>query len=479
MKIDELFIALGVVADEKKARDFFNVLDTGRQIMLGLAATAVGTTLSIGAMFDKTMTAAVALSNFSAATGLSSQELQRWQHAGESMGLSVDEVTSSIAALNRELEIEKRTGGGALSSALGQILPGKTILDFKNAFELLEGLREGIPGKGIPAQTLSNLLVQAGLSENMGKLIRMNRGQFAGAANAGTVFSDRDIAVMTRANAALKNLGQTISYIFGKALIDVTPVLTDLVGSLKKWSDQNSGELQSGIKQVVEMVVSMGKEIKGAFELIDRIIKGTIGWKNAVLLLVAAFAMLNPVYGILILIVDALNLINNLITGTGSWQEKLSDFLEGKSGLISSFTNFGIKIAKAVAEGIKTGLKEWFGGIRLGSLEEKARSILAENKKKSDRDSWGPTLRALGAIGEFFTKGRESSMLGKYVEAGVLKPTMGWQGGSGNQGINTVVNQTIHTTADGSELMKMATREAMRVWASEINISSLQTAGGY
>ncbi len=218
MKIGELFVALGINADEKKAKDFFNVLSEGKNILLGLAAMAVGTSIGIEAMLMKSVGAAVALERFSAETGLSAQRLQAWQHVGEAVGLTADEMTSSISNLSKNLTMAQLTGQGGLVSGISQLnlllsrmrMQTIDIRKIKDVWDLLEKLRPVIQSGRIKPQVLTTIMEEIGGS---GGMIKVLLSDFERLSNKGAIISQDQIDKAVKFNAALKELGQTITYV--------------------------------------------------------------------------------------------------------------------------------------------------------------------------------------------------------------------------------------------------------------------------
>lgn len=351
MKVAELFAYIGVVTDEQKAKDFFNVLKEGQNILFGVATMAVGTSLGIGAMLNKAMDAALALAHFEAQTGLSAQTLQAWQHVGEGMGLTADEVTSSIVALNKNLAMVKIGQGNIAPFQMLGISVGQ------DAWGVLRQLRKIMGTKAYNPQTISAIMEQMGLSPAMVKVLQLSNAEFDKMANRSAIITPAQIEAALKFNAALKELGQTITYLFETAFAQLAPVMTDLLAKTEEWIKLNQKDLKAGIVQATAAFGSMMGEVKGAFDLINKITTATIGWKNAVLALGAAFAFIHPVYGVLILIVDALNEINKAMNGVGSWKDKLNDFMTGKGGLWSQ------------AFSLPTKLGMWLGGALQGSAQ--------------------------------------------------------------------------------------------------------------
>jgi hypothetical protein len=320
---------LGIETDEKKAKDFFNVLDAGKDIMFGVAAMAVGTSIGITAMLDKALLAAIALSQFNAATGLSTQTLQAWQHVGEAMGGTADEVTGSVMSLNKALKMAQLTGAGmAPFSMLG-------ISVNSDAWTVLKQLRDIIRTTTDPGALTKvvALMGQMGVTApSLIKSLKLTNEEWTRFANLGNIITDAQIKPMLDFNAAMKELGQTITYLFGMAFAELAPGMTDIINKTKEWVEVNKTDLKGAIKDVVGVVGEFWDLIKGAGEEVNRIVNATAGWKNALEMLAAAFIVVKLAnaewYAILLLVAAVLHDINALLTGEGWEKTWLGKFLK-------------------------------------------------------------------------------------------------------------------------------------------------------
>lgn len=100
MKVAELFAELGFKIEGKAKLDdvdrgLASAEVNARKFALRLIALSAG----MVAMIKTAMTAGQALRNFGLSTGLSSEELQRWQVMAEANGIAADQLTDSIKAL--------------------------------------------------------------------------------------------------------------------------------------------------------------------------------------------------------------------------------------------------------------------------------------------------------------------------------------------------------------------------------------------
>jgi hypothetical protein len=172
MKVGEFFVQLGVTADSKNLKDFVKNISSMTLETAGAIAAISGVTYKLGQLASEAINASIGFEMFTSQTGLSWQELQKWQIAAELANVSAESVSSSITGLQRQLaDISMGRGNAAPFMMLG-INPRS-----KNAFEVLDQLREKI--RGMDSMRATNLITQMGLSPDMMQVLRMSNSEFS------------------------------------------------------------------------------------------------------------------------------------------------------------------------------------------------------------------------------------------------------------------------------------------------------------
>lgn len=159
MNVGEFFITLGVNPETAKVKDFVKAVAELPVEAAGALVALGGISLEFKRIAEESINAAVGFEAFTNQTGLSSQELQKWEIVAEQANVSAGSVASSVSALQRQMA-EIRMGRGDISSfqLLGINVNG-------NAFQVLDQLRERL--KGIDRATATNLIGRMGLTPDM------------------------------------------------------------------------------------------------------------------------------------------------------------------------------------------------------------------------------------------------------------------------------------------------------------------------
>lgn len=171
--IGEFFVSLFVdsSAGQVSVRDLISKFGDLEAATLAEGAGLVALAAGLGMVADKAMDVAVAFQRFESTTGLSSQELQKWQIVAMQANVSAETISSSVSGLQMNLA-KIRIGQGNISPFL---MLGVT--DMRDAFSVLEQLRSRI--KYVNPAMAANLLQQAGISPDMLRVLQLSNVEFA------------------------------------------------------------------------------------------------------------------------------------------------------------------------------------------------------------------------------------------------------------------------------------------------------------
>jgi hypothetical protein len=154
-----------------------------------------------------------ALTNFSAFTGKSAQDLQKWQFAARQAGVGAEEMTAGVKSVqagmaNMLLGKGAPEGIALLSKSVGGLDPTK----YRDTFYMLTQLQKGMQKM---APEMGNMVGKSfGLSEGMIAAMRRNAFTPEMFAKAPT-YSDKEVGSLDKSNIAWANLGNKIEMAFG------------------------------------------------------------------------------------------------------------------------------------------------------------------------------------------------------------------------------------------------------------------------
>lgn len=263
MNIAELFVNLGIKGADKTV----GTLGSIKKGMGELGSTSIETKAAIlGAMYGLERMMAISgaagtnLTNFTALTGKSAQDLQKWQFAARQAGVGADEMAGSVKSVQNSMA-NMLLGKGApegialLSKAVGGLDPTK----YRDTFYMLTQLQKGMQ---LMAPEMGNMVGKSfGLSE--GTIAAMRRNMFTPEMLAkAPTYSDKEIGSLDKSNIAWSNLNNKIQMAFGHFNAKHGQ---GMVGDISKTVDQ--------VFKLAEAFEKLSEKIK-LFQIIDEIFKG-------------------------------------------------------------------------------------------------------------------------------------------------------------------------------------------------------------
>lgn len=287
MNIATLFARIGLDTggSSKKAQSFLDQLK-GIKIGLGVASIGVAAfSYGIKKLMDSAIQTSFALKQFNTETGLSIEKLQRWQSVADETNNSGKAVAESIKAIVSNQE-KLKLGQGNIS---GYQLLG--IDPRQNAFDILEQLREKT--KGLSQGMKKNVLEQMGVSKDLIQVLELSKTKFDALAKGAFIIPKGAVDMIDKARASSKQLGSAINYLKGMIAANLAPSIIKINKQIMIWIRQNKQGLIEGIKKLFDWVTRIIRAIIRTAEAIDKIVRSTIGWKNAMLILLGVFTLMN------------------------------------------------------------------------------------------------------------------------------------------------------------------------------------------
>lgn len=285
IQIAKLFARIGLKTDAAKAAQFQSKME-GVKTAIKLAAVSAGAfSLAVKKITDESFRAAAAFKQFEAETGASAQELQKWQSVADQTNDSSQALTESIKALasNRE---KIKLGQGNIS---GYQLLG--IDPLQDPFDIMEELREKT--EELPQAMKKNILSQMGVSNQLIQVLELSNDEFDKMASRAFILPRSAIETIDRARGSMRTLGGAITYLKGLITAGLAPQIEKTIDSIVTWIKLNEEGIVKAFKEVFRWITRFSTAIVRSGIMINRIVRNTIGWKAAIVGLVAVMALLN------------------------------------------------------------------------------------------------------------------------------------------------------------------------------------------
>lgn len=337
--LGELFITLGVKADEAKLKRFDEGVKSLRNGAIALTAAFTGAVVGLNRFVDGTLQGVVALQNLSNQTGLAIEELERWQQAGQlsNLALNAEQIAQSIGNVQQNLA-QIRLGQGNLSPF--QLL-GVDVIG-QDAFSVLEQLRGSI--QGLDAATATNLLGQIGLTPDFINLLKLSREEFE-SLSENTFLNKKQREDIDRVGTSIKALQLRFIALKDQAVAKIAPDLNNLNQEFFQWLKNNGDKVIDTITEFAKGFALFTKAVGNAFSVITSLVSSITGIESGAKALAVAFGAITLAFRPMLLGFTALLLVLDDIAVFQRGGESLfGDFISAFTGgdAISGINAFAV-----------------------------------------------------------------------------------------------------------------------------------------
>ena len=350
--LGELFISLGVKADEAKLKKIDSGIKSIRNGALALSAAFTGAIVGLDRFVDGTLRGVVSLQNLSNQTGLAVQELQKWQQAGQlsNLALDADQIAGSIGTVQKNIA-KIRLGQGDLSpfQLLGVDLMGQ------DAFGVLEQLRGSI--QGLDPTITANLLEQIGLTPDFINLLKLSRQEFE-ALSENTFLNKKQREDIDKAGTSIKQLKLSFTALKDQAVAKIAPFLNELVQKFFSWLRDNGDKIVNTMTGFAKGFALFAQAIGNAFSVLSGFLSNITGIESGTKAIAIAFGALTLALRPMLLGFTALLLVLDDIAVLQRGGESLiGDFFKvfTDGDLISQLTGVGVAIGAIATAVISLG----------------------------------------------------------------------------------------------------------------------------
>lgn len=266
MNVGELFVNLGVKGTEKTVSALTSVrssLSDMTSISLEAKAGLVGAFYAFEQLMSASGKAGTGLANFEALTGMSAQNLQKFQYAARQAGVSAESMTGSLKGVQNVMTNMLAGKGHPEGLGLVNQMVGFDQSKANNALYVFGKLTEF--AKATNNSKLAGIgdMVLRSFGVNDDTISAMRRDKFrADIMNRAPTYSEGQIKALDRANVAWSNLGVKIEMAFGK------------------FNAAHGGQLVSDIARLTDQVLKLAdsfiklSDSAKALEWIGQIFKG-------------------------------------------------------------------------------------------------------------------------------------------------------------------------------------------------------------
>tara|TARA_R110002020_G_scaffold13283_10_gene48144 strand:- start:51 stop:1406 length:1356 start_codon:yes stop_codon:yes gene_type:complete len=358
MKIADIFVSLGVKADNKAVKTFEgNITNLTKRLAIMTAAFG-GAVAALDKFTSGTVDSSVGLQNIANQTGLAISKLRQLGQAVQLSDLSMtaEQAAQEVGNLEQRLAAIRLTGQGAESFIRFGIQPTG------DAFAVLEQVREAI--QGMDNAKASTLISSLGINPQFINLLRLSRKEFD-ELGKNVFLSDKQNQNIIKLGTSITRLKLRIGALKDQAVAKLAPSLNKLVEDGFKWFEENGDniiDIMAGIGKGFAMFASA---VSNAIGFVASMRFSFEGLLTVLGLLALRFApVITAIGGVLLVLDDLAVYARGGDSAIGVLLDKLKDFagIELSSSLVVSI----VSITAAV-----TALSLALGGVgkTLGILQ--------------------------------------------------------------------------------------------------------------
>lgn len=167
--------------------------------------------------------------------------------------------------------------------------------------------------------------------------------------NALFKISQKELVQANQYQREMNRMGLAIDSVKTKIALNLAPALTNLIGGFRNWLTINKSLIADGITKIIRFVGLAIQVFVNYYKFLNMIITNTIGWKNALIALGVAWAILNRAF-----LFSPIGIVIGLLTGLLLLIDDLMVYMNGGNSLFGEYWQPFIDGAKAAWEFAKT-----------------------------------------------------------------------------------------------------------------------------
>lgn len=167
--------------------------------------------------------------------------------------------------------------------------------------------------------------------------------------NALFKISQKELVQANQYKREMDKTGLAIDSIKTKIALNLAPALTNLIGGFRNWLTINKSLIADGITKIIRFVGLAIQVFVNYYKFLNMIITNTIGWKNALIALGVAWAILNRAF-----LFSPIGIVIGLLTGLLLLIDDLMVYMNGGNSLFGEYWQPFIDGAKSAWQFAKT-----------------------------------------------------------------------------------------------------------------------------
>lgn len=295
--LSEFLVKVGVDADTNKVQKFEISVKSATTALLAMGVAAKGLILGLGMFAKQNLESLDVLRNLADETNESTLALQQLGTIAELNGSSAEALNSTISSLSRTIgEAVSGIGKGATAFENYGLSAKDANGNIKTASVMLEEIRAKM--EGLSSQEKISMIQKLGIDPSMLQMLSLTNEEMEEARKnvdfltMGTA-TEENTQKAAEFNNAMGELGLMLKSIGQLIALYIAPHVVELINQFKLWFIANQDLVKDGLAGLVNTVMKVLSFLSNFVGALDNVISNTIGWKNAIIAVSIAWAILN------------------------------------------------------------------------------------------------------------------------------------------------------------------------------------------
>jgi hypothetical protein len=364
MKIADIFVSLGVKADNKAVKTFEGNITNLTKRLAVMTAVFGGAVAALDKFTSGTIDSSVGLQNIANQTGLAIDKLRQLGQAAQLSDLSMtaEQAAQEVGNLEQRLAAIRLTGQGAESFIRFGIQPTG------DAFTVLEQVREAI--QGMDNAKASTLITSLGINPQFINLLRLSRKEFE-ELGKNVFLSDKQNQNIIKLGTSITRLKLRIGALKDQAVAKLAPSLNKLVEDGFKWFEENGDKIIDIMAGIGEGFAMFASAVSNAIGFIASMRFSFEGLLTVLGILALRFApVISAIGGVLLVLDDLAVYARGGDSAIGVLLDKIKEFTSfdiSATALIGGLLLIGTTLTGLIG---KFGLLGKAGGGAIGLLSK-------------------------------------------------------------------------------------------------------------
>lgn len=357
--VTELVTKFKFVGDIGKLKGFNTSLAKGISLSAKAAAGFVAAAGAVTAFVTSTLDGADAMVQLSRSTGVSVEKIQTLGYVASQSGSSSEALEGTLNSLSKTIGSAAQKGSADFSR-LGISVRGANG-EIKKADQILMEVSSSFKRLNLSMAEQKSIASSLGIDESLIQMLNRSSSEISvlqARARALGIVTQEQSNKIADYNDSITTIKFGMQNLTRQMAIGLSPTIKELADDFVNFLIQN--DFSSAIGKISK---GFGTLVNGAIRLIkfiNDLIKATIGWKGAILLIGAAIAM-TPIGKMILIITAVLLLIDDLIVAFKGGKSVIRDFFleffgfdiaPVLQGILKAFLKF-VKIIKDIFSGLK------------------------------------------------------------------------------------------------------------------------------